>query len=80
MDKFASGRFTRRYPIHVPVASVALVMVNVDEKLSLRDELADFTETLKAGAIRGDDQIKLLTRLRFLHGAFRIEESIFLRE
>ena len=55
-------------------------MVNVEELLPLGNVFAYRPESFEAGAVSGDDEIKLLTMPGFLDVAVRIEKLIFLRQ
>lgn len=77
-NQFAAGGFAGRNPVHMGVARVAGVMVNIDELLAIGDAGTDGPETFKARAIRGDDAVKFLAAFWLLEEAFGIEEGEFL--
>ena len=57
-NQFAGGRLARGDPVHVAIARIAFVMVNVDENFPACDILADLAKTLEARAIGGDDTVE----------------------
>ena len=79
VNQFAGGRFARRNPVHVGVARVAFVMVNVDENFPVADALAGFAQPLKTRAVGGDDAVEFFAGLRFFKQPVGVEKFVFLR-
>ena len=73
-------RLARGNPVHVGVARVAFVMVNVDENFPVGDALAGLAEPLETRAVGGDDAVEFLAALRFLKQAVGVEKFVFLRD
>ena len=79
-NQFAGGRFARGHPVHVAVARVAFVMVNVDENFPVRDMPANPAKALEARAIGGDDTVEFPPGLWLLKQSVGVEEFVFLRK
>src|SRR5882724_8506986 len=78
-DDFTAGRLAGGDPVDVAIAGVAGVMVDIDEELAAANRVADLAETFEAGAISGDDAIKLLTGAGFLNEMAGVEKGVFMR-
>src|SRR5438309_1761983 len=74
-NQFARGRFVIGDPVDIAVTSVALVMVDVDEKLSLLNTFAHFAQSLVTGAVGGHNAIKLMVAPRNLQRVLAIQKS-----
>jgi hypothetical protein len=80
VNQLAGGRLARGDPVHVAIARVAFVMVNVDENFPVRDMFADPAKTLEARAIGGDDTVEFHPGLWLLKQSVGVEKFVFLRK
>src|SRR5665213_3090809 len=80
VNQFAGGRLARRNPVHIGIARVAFVMVNVDENFPVADAFANLAEPLEAGAVGGDDAVEFFAALRFFNQPVAGEKFIFQRD
>ena len=65
-DEFAAGRLAGRDPVDIGIARIALVMIDIDQQISVLNAFADLPQPLETGAIGGNDAVELMPRLRFL--------------
>ena len=77
VNQFAGGRLARRHPVHVGVARVAFVMVNVDENFPVADALAGLAEPLEARAVGGDDAVEFFAALAVFQSARRRSRNLY---
>jgi len=78
-NKFAGRGLTGGDPVDIAVASIALVMIDIDENLARRDARADGAEPFETCGISCNHAIELLSGLRLLDDAVGIQESVFFR-
>src|SRR5947207_2890440 len=79
IDEFTRGGFSGGDPVQIAIASVALVMVNIDQELTILDTAADLAEPFEARGVCGDYAIKLVSRLGFLKKMIGVEKLVLLR-